>query len=155
MKRNVSVQEKEERAHGESREPESSVEEVIRESEGNVTSEDQKLENNSEGQITEDEEQENKESEPEDIPKTLMAVYPILYHSHQYKIGDMLPANDPEMVKAWLDAGTAAWEYQGEKRPLTKSGVAIPGLPGRAAGPMAERGDDLVGRIPESSPRKK
>lgn len=37
----------------------------------------------------------------------LIAIYPILYRSHQYEIGEELPADDSEMVQAWLDAKTA------------------------------------------------
>ena len=39
----------------------------------------------------------------------LVATYPILYRSHQYEVGDSLPADDESMVQAWLDAGTAVW----------------------------------------------
>lgn len=45
----------------------------------------------------------------EEQAAVLMAVYPILYLSKQYRVGDILPAGDPEMVDAWLEAGTAAW----------------------------------------------
>ena len=40
----------------------------------------------------------------------LIAIYPILYRSHQYEIGEELPADDSEMVQAWLDAKTAIWQ---------------------------------------------
>ena len=40
----------------------------------------------------------------------LIALYPILYHSTQYKVGEELPANNPEMLEAWIKAGTAGWE---------------------------------------------
>lgn len=40
----------------------------------------------------------------------LMALYPILFESHQYKVGDSLPASNKGMVQAWLDAGTAKWK---------------------------------------------
>lgn len=67
--------------------------------------------------------------------KILTAVYPILYLSRQYKIGEALPANDPAMAEAWIAAGTAVWipapssdtgEGQGA-RPTTEQGQ-----PGRA-----------------------
>ena len=51
---------------------------------------------------------ENQE-QPEHVSQILTATYPILYLSHQYKIGDELPTNDPEMIKAWLAAKTAVW----------------------------------------------
>ena len=44
----------------------------------------------------------------------LVATYPILYRSHQYEVGDSLPADDESMVQAWLDAGTAVWRNPGE-----------------------------------------
>ncbi len=148
MKKNASVQDKEKRASEELQEMKNSMDETIQEPEDNMDSEDHELESNidSEGQNPEDGDQ-----EPEDAPKVLMAVYPILYHSHQYKIGDTLPANDPEMVKAWLDAGTAAWQTLGGESPQARFETAIPGLPGRTAG----YGEGLVGRIPENGSRKK
>lgn len=42
--------------------------------------------------------------------KKLIATYPILYLSKFYDIGAQLPANDPTMVQAWLDAETAVWK---------------------------------------------
>lgn len=48
--------------------------------------------------------------------KKLIAIYPILYRAHQYKVGDELPTQDAEMVKAWLEAHTAEWE--GGKAPM-------------------------------------
>lgn len=43
------------------------------------------------------------------MEKELIAIYPILYRAHQYSVGDKLPADDPDMVKAWLEADTAEW----------------------------------------------
>lgn len=43
---------------------------------------------------------------------SLIAVTHILYNSVLYKPGDRLPDNDPEMRKAWIDAGTA---YEGSE----------------------------------------
>jgi hypothetical protein len=40
----------------------------------------------------------------------IIATHPILYLSKQYKVGDELPANDHEMVEAWLKAKTAKKE---------------------------------------------
>ena len=31
----------------------------------------------------------------------LVATYPILYRSHQYEVGDSLPADDESMVQDW------------------------------------------------------
>lgn len=36
----------------------------------------------------------------------IIAKVPILYNSINYKPGDELPVNNPEMTKAWKDAGT-------------------------------------------------
>lgn len=44
------------------------------------------------------------------MEKKLIAIYPILYRAHQYKVGDELPTQDAEMVKAWIEAQTAEWE---------------------------------------------
>ena len=42
-------------------------------------------------------------------PKVLTALRPILYLARQYKVGESLPANDAEMVEAWIAAGSAEW----------------------------------------------
>lgn len=93
-----------------------------------------------------EENQEENNGTPELEPaKILTAVHPILYLSHQYKIGDELPANDPKMVDAWITAGTAVWTPS--KVPTTKAKVqtAEPGLFGQAVPPGD---DDLIGRVP-------
>ena len=43
------------------------------------------------------------------LPKVLTALRPILYLARQYKVGESLPANDAEMVEAWIAAGSAEW----------------------------------------------
>ncbi len=90
---------------------------------------------------------------------TLVALYPILYHSHQYKIGDELPANDPEMVAAWLEAGTAEWTdgEEGEPEEAAKAvpKTAEPGRTGQASSGSDTDGDDLVGKVPKTKQRKK
>ena len=48
-------------------------------------------------------------TDPEEIVSVLIAQTYILYNSKHYKPGDVLPANDPDMLLAWIDAGTAAW----------------------------------------------
>lgn len=40
----------------------------------------------------------------------LIAKTSILYKAHLYSAGDALPQNNPEMVKAWKDAGTAEYK---------------------------------------------
>lgn len=44
------------------------------------------------------------------LPKVLTALRPILYLARQYKAGDSLPVNNPEMVEAWIEAGSAEWK---------------------------------------------
>ena len=92
-------------------------------------------------------------SEPEP-PKILTAICPILYLSHQYKVGEELPANDPGMVEAWTAAGTAAWLPVREPVAKAKPRTAEPGLPGQAAVSESEDGDNLAGKIPKTSTRK-
>lgn len=41
----------------------------------------------------------------------IIAKAPILYNSVNYKPGDELPVNNPEMTKAWKDAGTVEIIY--------------------------------------------
>ena len=80
----------------------------------------------------------------------LIAIYPILYRSHQYEIGEELPADDSEMVQAWLDAKTAIWQddtSQVKAKPVT----AQAGLAGQA--PNGEADENLVGRIPKTPAR--
>lgn len=87
--------------------------------------------------------------------KILTAVYPILYLSRQYKIGEELPANDPGMVEAWIEAGTAVWQPAKEPAVKAKSRTAESGLPGQAAASESEDGDNLAGRIPKTQKRKR
>ncbi len=57
-----------------------------------------------------DPETETGEDAPEKpLPKVLTALRPILYLARQYKAGDSLPVNNPEMVEAWIAAGSAEW----------------------------------------------
>ena len=93
------------------------------------------------------------EGGPEDVPMLLAAVCPILYLSHQYKVGDALPANDPAMTQAWLEAGTAAWIRPAGVSPKAGLRTAEPGLFGKAAGP--DNGGCLVGKIPKTSAGKR
>lgn len=98
----------------------------------------------------------------------LIAKYPILYLSKQYDIGDELIANNPEMVKAWLDAGTAEWvedeesvsdgitdeKSEEELPPATATPVvAEAGLAGDAIGSETE--ENLVGKIPKTPARSR
>lgn len=113
--------------------------------------------------------------------KELIAVCPVLFLSHQYKVGDVLPANYPDMVQAWLEAGTAVWkgdekeenvtevpimeepeaEESKAEEPITKEPVtakpatAEPGLSGATVASEAENGENLVGKVPKTGRRKK
>ena len=87
------------------------------------------------------------------IGKNLVATYPILYLSRQYNPGDILPANDESMVKAWLEAKTAVWMEE-----KTETAKAVPvtaegGLPGEAV--SSESTENLVGKVPKTASRKK
>ena len=86
----------------------------------------------------------------------LIAVYPILYLAHQYKVGDELPTNDESMVNAWVSAGTAEWrEGETPVKPKAKPVTAEPGLVGKAVSSEAENGEDLIGKVPKTASRKK
>lgn len=88
-------------------------------------------------------------------PKVLTATYPILYLSRQYKPGEELPANNPDMVSAWIDAGTAAWMCAGKESPRAKPRTAEPGLPGLAAQAGSQDGGSLAGKVPVTKARKR
>lgn len=51
-----------------------------------------------------------------EVPKALIATRPILYLAKQYKAGDRLPLNNQEMVEAWIEAGSAAWQESAAKQ---------------------------------------
>lgn len=54
--------------------------------------------------------QTEEQPEQEEKPKKLYAIYPILFESHQYKVGEQLPTTDMEMVEAWIEAEAAIWK---------------------------------------------
>lgn len=104
----------------------------------------------------------------------LIATYPILYLSKQYEIGDELPANDPKMVDAWLEAETAVWksthsdteedsdtedaegsaDVDEELPPAFATAVsAEAGVEGSAVN--AETEDNLVGKVPKTPTRNR
>lgn len=86
----------------------------------------------------------------------LTAVYPILYHSHQYQVGDELPTNDPDMTALWLEAGTAAYISPPDDKAVTAKPVtAEAGLFGKAEGPEKDKDGDLVGKVPKTAARSK
>lgn len=59
---------------------------------------------------TEEQETDVETSLSSDSPKVLIALRPVLYLAHQYKAGDELPVNNPEMIEAWLEAKSAKWK---------------------------------------------
>lgn len=87
----------------------------------------------------------------------LTAQTSILFESKIYAPGEELPASNPDMVEAWLAAGTAAWvdTEQQPQTPKARSKTAEPGLPGKAAASEAEDSNDLVGKVPKTVRRKK
>lgn len=85
--------------------------------------------------------------------KDLIALRPILYLSRQYKVGDKLPANNPNMVQAWIDAKSAAWVSGRKELQIAKPVTAEPGLSGRAF--VSETGTNLVGKVPGTDSRRK
>lgn len=88
--------------------------------------------------------------------KRLIALRYVLYLSHQYKPGDELPANNQEMVEAWVDAGSAIWKEGTTEENGTakaKPATAQAGQTGTAV--PAEGEDNLAGRVPQTPTRKK
>lgn len=83
----------------------------------------------------------------------LVAIYPILYRSHQYEVGDSLPADDQSMVQAWLDAKTAMWQEEEKPKGKAKPVTAEAGLAGQSQN--GETADNVVGRVPKTPSRNK
>jgi len=83
----------------------------------------------------------------------LIATYPILYQSRQYRVGEEIPANNEEMVSAWTEAGTAEWQEEKEKSITAKPVTAQAGLAGLAVGSELE--DNLAGVVPKTPGRRK
>ena len=69
----------------------------------------------------------------------LKALRPILYRSTQYGEGDNLPADDPQMVEAWVDAGSAGWADEDEPK----------------AEPAKAEPEEEAPKAPEAKPEKK
>lgn len=87
----------------------------------------------------------------------LTAKASILFESKLYAPGDEIPANNPVMVEAWLEAGTAVWIDDEQKKAPAKARprTAEPGQPGVAVHSESENGEDLVGKVPKTNSRKK
>ena len=92
--------------------------------------------------------------EDEEEKKVCIAQTYILYNSTQYKPGDELPANDPEMLAAWLEAGTAKWVDETDVRTMkAQAATALAGMYGTAVSSDSGDGEDLVGRVPHNIAR--
>lgn len=88
----------------------------------------------------------------------LIAKAPILFESKMYEVGAELPTKNPQIVEAWLKAGTAVWKDDEvpEKKPVkARSATAEPGLAGQALASESETGEDLVGKVPKTTARTK
>lgn len=81
----------------------------------------------------------------------LVAVYPILYGAHQYKVGDELP--DSEMKQAWLDAGTAVMA-EDESAVKVPKATPLTAQPGQIGISNSGNEDDLAGRLPKTIERE-
>lgn len=89
--------------------------------------------------------------------KALTAQKSILFESKLYKPGDELPTKNAGMVEAWLAAGTAVWidDETASTKAKARPRTAEPGLPGAAVASESEDGDNLVGKVPKTTSRKK
>lgn len=94
----------------------------------------------------------------------LIAIYPILHRCHQYNIGDELPADDWEMVQAWLKAKTAKWQEEelndieaNQKKEEQPQVTAVPETAIAGMEGISTTGDygGMVGRVPETPEREK
>lgn len=85
----------------------------------------------------------------------LIATHAILYQSTQYAVGQSLPTNNPGMVEAWLEAGTAVWQEETEKATPAKAkpATAEPGLAGDSKN--GETAENVVGKVPKTPTRNK
>lgn len=87
----------------------------------------------------------------------LIAKVPVLYLSHQYKIGEELPANDRGMVDAWIEAESAFWmEDSGNNIEDVKvKGIPVTAEPGQEGAATPSSAENLAGKIPKIVGRKK
>ena len=89
--------------------------------------------------------------------QVLTAQKSILFESKIYAPGDKLPTQNAVMVEAWLKAGTAVWLDDEAKNTKAKARprTAEPGLPGVAVASESEDGENLVGKVPKTTSRKR
>lgn len=90
----------------------------------------------------------------------MVALTPILYRGRDYRIGDILPDDDPAMVSAWIEAGSAAESTdaileiimrraKSGSRQKAKQAAAKAGRAGKVdAGASDLFGEDLTGVVP-------
>lgn len=89
------------------------------------------------------------------MQKQLIAQQSILFEGKIYNPGEHLPAHNAAMVAAWLEAGTAVWIENKNEAPKAKPRTAEPGLSGVSVASESEDGEDLVGKVPKTTARKK
>lgn len=90
--------------------------------------------------------------------KQLIAKAPILFESKIYEVGEELPTKNPQIVEAWVEAGTAVWKENdmSEEEPVkARAATAEPGLAGQALVSESETSEDLVGKVPKTTARTK
>lgn len=88
----------------------------------------------------------------------LTAQKDILFESRIYAPGAELPTKNAVMVDAWLAAGTAVWiddEQKEAPKAKARPKTAEPGLPGAAVASESEDGENLAGKVPKTTGRKK
>jgi len=81
----------------------------------------------------------------------------ILYRSRLYNPDEELPADDAEMVEAWLQNQSARWaSIEPDTTAKATPKTAQTGLFGKVdSGEKDIDGDDLVGRVPKTAARNK
>lgn len=86
------------------------VEDEVKQEETPVTKEADQAQQTVSDPVPDDELKANSNPVPDDEEeKVLVAQTYILYLAHHYAPGETIPANDPDMVEAWLEAGSAEW----------------------------------------------
>ena len=110
----------------------------------------------------------------------LIACVPILHHTKIFQPGEKLPANYPELVEAWIEAGSAKWSKEAEteeppketgeppkdpeeppkteEEPTEEPKAEVKAKPvtdqvGQTGTAIPSSGEDLAGRVPSTSGR--
>lgn len=89
--------------------------------------------------------------------KNLTAQRSILFENRIYAPGEKLPTHNAAMVEAWLNAGTAVWIDSEETKAPAKAKLctAESGLAGEAMASESENGENIAGKVPKTTRRKK